>query len=82
MESNNYSKLSDQELLEEQKKLKSAKLINGFLIGIFIGVAIYSAATKGIGFFTFFPLFFIYLLINSRKKSKKIDNELNKRNLK
>lgn len=82
MEAKNYSQLSDKKILEEQKKIKSYKLINGFLIGIFIGVAIYSAANKGIGFFTFFPLFFIYLLINSRKKSNEIKDEINKRNLK
>lgn len=75
------SDLTDEQLLEEQKKLKSTAIINAFLIGTFIGIAIYSAVKNGIGFFTFFPLFFAYVLFNNRKKAKAVKDELKSRNL-
>ncbi|AZB07622.1 hypothetical protein EG344_01560 [Chryseobacterium sp. G0162] len=77
------NELTDQELLEKKNKSKSDKITNAVLIGFFVGVAVYSCVTKGIGFFTFFPLFFAGLLaIQWNKRNQALQKELETRNLK
>lgn len=82
MEQENLQYLTDEQLLQERKKLKSGKRINAFLIGIFIGVAVYSVVNNGLGFATLFPLFFVFLVFRYGKKFKAIEKELDSRNLK
>lgn len=79
MKKEDLTKLSNETLLEEQKKVKTMHQINAVLIGVTIGVAIYSTVKNGFGFFTFFPLFFAYLLANSRQKQKEVNDEVNNR---
>ena len=76
------TELSDQELLEKSKKIKSSNIVNAVLFGCMIGIAIYSTATNGLGFFTIFPLFFLPMVINNGKKNKEIEKEMKLRNLK
>ena len=64
------NQLTDAEILKEQKKIKNNKMINAFLIGICIGISVYSALKNGFGFFTFFPLILAYLLFHKRDKIK------------
>lgn len=75
------SELSDIELLEERKKTKSGSKIQAALIGLLIGVAIYSTVKKGFGFFTLFPLFFILILSKKNQRTKEIETEIKSRNL-
>ena len=86
MEQKKLTELDDQELLEEQKKLKTNKIINATLIGLFVGVFVYGAVKNGFTFFTFFPLLFALLLVNSGRKKIEFENELkneiNARNIK
>ncbi len=81
MEPQDLKALTDQQLLEEHKKLKKSNITNAFLIGAFVGIAVYSAVKNGVGFFTFFPLIFAYLLFNSSKKARAIKEEMKARNL-
>lgn len=81
MEANEFKNLTNEQLLLEQKKLKTSNLTKAVLIGFFIGIAIYSATKKGFGFFTILPLFFAYLLYKDRKRSKALEDELHARNL-
>ncbi len=76
-----FTKLSDQELLEKRKKMKSAQTTNAAMIGLFVGITVYSAVKNGVGFFTFFPLFFVFLLVKNRINSKALDEEIKSRNL-
>jgi len=79
------STLTDQELLAEAKKMKSAALLNATLIGIMIGVVIYSVAKNSVGFFTLVPLFFIYKIVNNPENNEKnatLNKLLKERNLK
>jgi len=73
--------LSDQELLKKYQTAKSSLIITCLLIGALVGVAIYSSVKNGFGFFTFFPLFFVFLIINGQKKSKAIVAEVKSRGL-
>ncbi|SFH20669.1 hypothetical protein [Pedobacter insulae] len=77
-----YKKLSDEELLSEHKKVKTNDLINATLIGTFVGIACYSTIKHGAGFFTFFPLFFVFIFLKRKKDNKELENELKSRNLK
>jgi len=75
------SELSDEELLAKRKKIKSTKIISAVLIGFFVGIAIFSAIKKELGFFTFFPLIFIFMLMRNQAESKALDKEIKSRNL-
>lgn len=86
MDSGNLAGLSDQELLKKLKNVKTYKLIDAVMIGVSIGVVIYSAIKNGFTFFTFFPLLFMFIITKSLAKhkilEKEIQRELNSRNLK
>ena len=58
---------TDGKLLQEQKKKKSNK-INTVIIGMLIGVFVYSAIENGFEFFTFFPLILAYFFFRQQKK--------------
>ena len=66
MDKKNLSHLTDQEILDKKKKLKSNQIISAVLIGFLVGIAVYSTVNKGLGFFTFFPLFFIFLIAKNK----------------
>jgi len=76
MEHKNLSELSDEELLKEAKKLKSAAITNAFLIGFFIGIVCYSVVKNGFGFFLIIPLFIAYKLANNGKYDRTEINRL------
>lgn len=76
MDQKKFTTLSDQELLQEQKKMKSNKIINALLIGVLVGVTVYSVIKKGFGFFSFLPLFMGYFLFKNTANSKLMEKEL------
>jgi hypothetical protein len=76
------SELTDQQLLEEAKKMKSSSIINALFIGFMVGIIIYSIVKNSLGFFTLIPLVFAYKLIKNAKNNKPLEEELKSRNLK
>lgn len=79
----NLNELTNEELLQESKKLKTANVINAVLIGFLFGIIFYSVVKNTWGFLTIIPLFLAYKLINnSNYKTKEIENLLKERNLK
>jgi hypothetical protein len=78
------SSFTDQELLEEAKKMKSFSLTNAFIIGFLIGIVFYSFAKNTWGFFTLIPLYFVYKMVNDpkNKRSKEVEKLVKERNLK
>lgn len=78
------SQLTDQELLEEAKKMKSFSINNALFVGFIAGIIIYSVAKNAWGFFTLIPVYFIYKLVNDPKniRSKVLERLLKERNLK
>ena len=81
MQQEKISQLTDQELLEEAKKLIPSPIINAGLIGIMIGVIIYSIVRSSVGLFTLIPLFFVYRLFNDSKKYDAMKREIEERKL-
>lgn len=83
MDKKPLSDLTDQELLQEAKKRKSASITNAFLIGFLIGIVFYSVIKNTWGFLTLIPLFLAYKLINNSKYEKEeLENLLKERGLK
>jgi len=77
------TELTDEELLQEAKKKKSAALTNAVLIGFLAGVIFFSVMRNSLGFLTLIPLFFIYKLVNNSKyDNKELENLLKERGLK
>lgn len=83
MNQKELSELTNEELLQEAKKRKSASIMNALLIGFLAGVIVYSVVKNSLGFLTLIPLYFIYKLINNSKyKNKDLEDLLRERNLK
>ena len=77
------SELTDEELLQEAKKMKSNSIMNAVLIGFLAGIIIYSVVKNTLGFLTLIPLFLAYKLINKSNHNKQeLENLLKERNLK
>lgn len=76
MNEKELTELSDQELLEKRKKIKSARTVNSVIIGALVGVIVYSAVKNGFGFFTFFPLVLIFITMKNSKKNEAIENNV------
>ncbi len=75
------SALTDQELLDESKKMKSLNVTSAVFIGVMIGIIIFSVVKNTVGLVTLIPLYFAYRLLND-PKSKAMERELKDRNLK
>lgn len=82
MNTKELSELTDEELLEKARKMKSDSLVNAVFIGILIGVVIYSVVKNSWGFLTLIPLILAYKLVENSKKNKPLEEELKARNLK
>lgn len=82
MKEKELSELTDQELLEKAKKLKSTAIINAVFIGAMFGIIFYSVAKNSLGWFTLIPLFLAYKLLNNSKDHKELERLLKERNLK
>ena len=78
MKTEYLKELSDQELLQKIKNLKTNKIIGATIIGVTIGIAIYSAVKNGSGFFTFFPLILGYMIIRNSRNNKILEKEIQK----
>jgi hypothetical protein len=84
MNQKELSELTDQELLDEAKKMKSTSITNALLIGFLMGIVFYSFAKNSWGFLTLIPLYFVYKIINDprNKRNKDLEKLLKERNLK
>lgn len=79
LENKDYSKMTLEELVSEEKKMKSQKIPTAVFIGLLIGIAVYSATHKG--FILPVILLIVAFLIGSRnsKSMKGIQAEINRR---
>lgn len=85
MTNKDLSELTDEELLDEAKKMKSFSILsNALFIGFLVGIILYSIVKNSWGMLTLIPLYFIYKMINDpkNKRSKDLEELLKERNLK
>jgi hypothetical protein len=84
MEHKEYSKLTDQELIDEAKKMKSFSITNALFIGFLAGAIFYSIVKNSWGMLTLIPIYFIYKMVNDpkNKKNKELQSILKERNIK
>ena len=84
MERKEYTQMTDQELLDEAKIMKSFSITNALLIGFLAGVIVYSVVKNSWGMLTLIPLYFIHKMINDPKneKIKELQSLFKERNLK
>lgn len=86
MEPKKPTEATDQELLEQAKKLKTNKITSAVFIGLLIGIGIYSIANKGLNFLPFILLVFILKAVRDGVKhatlEKAVQQELSARGLK
>ncbi len=77
-----FSKLTDEELKIEKKKLKKRKVINAVLIGFLAGIVAVGIVSWSLGskknLMAFllpmlFPIYFIYLIFKKSKKDKDLE---------
>lgn len=76
MDLKNLKELNDQELIQMQRKTKQTAMIDAALVGITIGIFIYSAINNGFGFSMLFPVVIGYIVIRSSKKNKALGHEI------
>ena len=81
MKQKELSELTDQELLDEAKRMKSSSIAHAFVIGLMIGVVVYSVVKNTWGLFTLIPLFFIYRLTRNSDYNKELKEHLKERKL-
>jgi len=82
MKQKELSELTDQELIEEAKKIKPSPIVDAFFIGFLVGIIIYSVVVNSWGLLTLIPLFLIYGLLKKSKRYEALKKELKERNLK
>lgn len=75
-----YSKMTPDELVSAEKKVNSHKTLTAVIIGLFVGIAIWSATHKG-DFYLTIGLLALALAIGSsyNKKRKSIQAEISRR---
>ena len=84
MNQNTYSEYTDEELLEESRKLQSFSILNAFLIGFLIGILFFSVVYSAYSIALLIPLFLIYKFTNDprNKEAKAVEALVKERNLK
>ncbi len=75
------TQLTIDELQIEAKKRKQGYQIGAFIVGMMIGVAVWSAAKNGFGILLFTPLLFVYWFRNAKPDYDEIKKEIKSRNL-
>ena len=75
------TQLTNEELFLELKKRKTSYQTGAFLVGMMIGVAVWSAVQNGFGIFLFTPLLFAYWFRNAKPDYDEVKKEIKHRNL-
>ena len=79
MELVNLSEVSDEELVQKEKKQKQSLILYGVFVIFMMGVAVWSATHKGSIFLSFLPLFLMPTLVKLDKKHKAVKAEIQSR---
>ena len=87
LDKKDYSQLTLEELLIEEKKIKNNEILSAGLIGVLIGVMVYGVVKNGFGFlYIAIPLFLIAGIYKNsqiqKQNIKQIQAEINNKNAK
>lgn len=82
MEQKELAELTDEELLQAAKKIKSGNIFDAVAIGFLIGVAVYSSVKNGFGLLTFIPLVYLPIAARNKVKNAALEKLLKERGLK
>ena len=82
MNKTELANLTDDELLAKAKKMKSNEIMSALVIGIMIGVVIWSVVQNTVGIFTLVPLYFIYKMVSNPNEHAQLKEVLKERGLK
>ncbi|NMH27866.1 FUSC family protein [Flavobacterium silvaticum] len=74
-------RLTDEEVLQELKKSKSTAIFDAVLIGLLIGIGLYSTIKNGFGLLTFLPLIYVPIAGRNKVKSNELKRLATERNL-
>ena len=80
LETKDYSKMILEELMSEEKKMKSQKIPTAVFIGLLIGIAVYSATHKGFLLPIILLIFAFLIVYRNDKTMKAIQAEISRRN--
>lgn len=81
MKQKDLSTLDDQQLLKENKIAKTSLIAYAIIFLLMIASAIFTTTVRGVGFFTFFPLFFLPIAVVMWMNSRSYKKEVKSRNL-
>lgn len=81
MEQSSLAELTNEQLLNEAKKIKKTNLYDRIFIGVLIGIAIYSTINHGLGLLTFLPLVYVPIAAKNSVKNKELEKLLKEKNL-
>lgn len=76
MESKKLTDLTLEELIQEEKKEKKNQMNYTFIIGILIGIAVYSVFKNGFGFLTIILFIFVLNFMAKSTRYKDIQKEI------
>ena len=73
---------TNEELLQEAKKIRPTTIMDAVIVGFLIGVAIYATVKGGLGLLTFLPLVYLPIAARNKTKHRALEALLNERGLK
>ncbi|MGO2357719.1 FUSC family protein [Mesonia sp.] len=82
MDRKKLADLTDEELLQEEIRIKPFKLYDAIIFGVLIGIATYKTLKNGLGLLTFLPLIYLPIAANNKAKSIALQKLLKDRGLK
>lgn len=82
MKQKKLAELTDEELLQESRRNKPTNIYDAIIIGVLIGIAIYTSVKNGFGLLTFLPLVYVPIAVKNQAKNKELEKLLKERNLK
>ncbi|MBI9036037.1 MAG: hypothetical protein JEZ03_16370 [Bacteroidales bacterium] len=81
MNTGKLSELTDEELLQIAKRIKSNKFYDAVIFGVLTGIAIYSTVKNGLGLLSFLPIVYTPIAAKNKAKNKELEELLKERSL-
>ncbi len=79
LSSKDYSKMTLEELVSEEKKMNAQKITTAVFIGVLIGIAVYSAIHKGFALPIILLIFSFLIGFRNSQNMKSIQAEISRR---